>query len=171
MSKTYVETSTELLEGLDEMVREGYYASRTEGINDAIRLLLKQYKLSKLHAKDSSLLAKPAVAGGETRGGVIGQIVAGIDGSCNSLTAFQYALDLARRVKAEVKVVFVVDSRKTDLPIIYTASHFDYGFERVYIPPDPGLKGFYDGYGRTSALSERTACRCARRTRTRPRSP
>jgi nucleotide-binding universal stress UspA family protein len=75
---------------------------------------------------------------------VITQIVVGIDGSLNSLTAFQYGLDLARRVKAEVKVVFVVDSRKTDLPIIYTASHFDYGFERVYIPPEPGLKGFYD---------------------------
>ena len=87
MSKTYVETSTELLEGLDEMVREGYYASRTEGINDAIRLLLKQYKLSKLHAKDSRLMgnppnaapggsdgnhtgpaAAPAPAGGETGG-------------------------------------------------------------------------------------------------------
>lgn len=75
---------------------------------------------------------------------MIGQIVAGIDGSPNSLSAYKYALDLARRVKAAVKVVFVVDSRKTDLPIIYTASHFDYGFERVYIPPDPGLKGFYD---------------------------
>ena len=75
---------------------------------------------------------------------MIGQVVAGIDGSLNSLTAFQYALDLAQRVKAEVKVVFAVDSRKTDLPIIYTASHFDYGFERVYIPPEPGLKGFYD---------------------------
>ncbi len=75
---------------------------------------------------------------------MIGQVVAGIDGSLYSLTAFQYALDLARRVKSEVKVVFVVDSRKTDLPIIYTASHFDYGFERVYIPPEPGLKGFYD---------------------------
>jgi nucleotide-binding universal stress UspA family protein len=75
---------------------------------------------------------------------VIGQVVAGIDGSLSSLTAFQYALDLARRVKAEIKVVFVVDSRKTDLPIIYTASHFDYGFERVYVPPEPGLKGFYD---------------------------
>jgi Arc/MetJ-type ribon-helix-helix transcriptional regulator len=49
------------------MVREGYYANRTEGINDAIRLLLKQYKLSKLHAKDSTLLGKPAVAGGEKR--------------------------------------------------------------------------------------------------------
>ena len=55
MSKTFVETSTELLEGIDEMVREGYYASRTEGVNDAILLLLKQYKLSKLHAKDTVL--------------------------------------------------------------------------------------------------------------------
>ncbi len=63
MSKTYVETSTELLEGLDEMVREGYYASRTEGINDAIRLLLKQYKLSKLHAKDSDLMETSASGG------------------------------------------------------------------------------------------------------------
>jgi nucleotide-binding universal stress UspA family protein len=75
---------------------------------------------------------------------VIGQIAAGIDGSPYSLASFQYALDLARRAGAEVKVVFVVDSRKTDLPIIYTASHFDYGFERVYIPPEPGLRGFYD---------------------------
>jgi nucleotide-binding universal stress UspA family protein len=75
---------------------------------------------------------------------VIGQIVIGIDGSPSSLAAFQYAVDLAGRVKAAVKIVFVIDSRKTDLPIIYAASHFDYGFERVYIPPDPGLKGFYE---------------------------
>ncbi len=68
MSKTFVETSTELLEGLDEMIREGYYANRTEGINDAIRLLLKQYKLSKLHDKDSQATAdRSAVAGGGTR--------------------------------------------------------------------------------------------------------
>ncbi len=56
VSKTYVETSTELLEGIDEMIHEGYYANRTEGVNDAIRLLLKQYKLSKLHAKDAVAL-------------------------------------------------------------------------------------------------------------------
>ena len=55
MSKTYVETSTDLLIGLDEMIREGYYVDRTEGVNDAIRLLLKQYKLSKLHAKESRI--------------------------------------------------------------------------------------------------------------------
>jgi Arc/MetJ-type ribon-helix-helix transcriptional regulator len=62
VSKTYVETSTELLEGLDEMVREGYYANRTEGINDALRLLLRQYKLAKLHEKDSSTLGKHPTA-------------------------------------------------------------------------------------------------------------
>jgi Arc/MetJ-type ribon-helix-helix transcriptional regulator len=59
VSKTYVETSTELLDGIDEMVREGFYANRTEGVNDALRLLLKQYKISKLHAKDSVLLDRP----------------------------------------------------------------------------------------------------------------
>ena len=53
MSRTFVETSTELLDGIDEMVREGYYATRSEGVNEAIRLLLKQYKVAKLHAKDA----------------------------------------------------------------------------------------------------------------------
>lgn len=63
MSKTFVETSTELLDGIDEMVREGYYATRSEGVNEAIRLLLKQYKLSKLHAKDAVALADGEKAG------------------------------------------------------------------------------------------------------------
>lgn len=52
MAKTYVETSAYLLEEIDEMVREGYYASRTEAVNDALRELLKRYKVSKLRAKD-----------------------------------------------------------------------------------------------------------------------
>ena len=53
MSKAYVETSEYLLEGLDEMIRQGFYHDRTEAVNDAIRMLLKSYKLSKLHAKDA----------------------------------------------------------------------------------------------------------------------
>ncbi len=72
VSKTFVETSTELLEGLDEMIKEGYYASRTEGINDAIRLLLKQYKLSKLHDKDTQAQHtaehSPVAGGGPAQG-------------------------------------------------------------------------------------------------------
>ena len=53
MPKTYVETSTVLLEEIDEMVQEGFYHDRTEAVNEALRLLIKQYKLSKLHAKDA----------------------------------------------------------------------------------------------------------------------
>ena len=48
-----IETSTELVDGIDEMVAEGYFANRTEAVNEAIRLLLKQYKVSKLYAKDA----------------------------------------------------------------------------------------------------------------------
>ena len=53
MSKISVDTSTHLLEGIDEMVKEGYYSSRIEAVNEAISLLLKNYKISKLYAKDA----------------------------------------------------------------------------------------------------------------------
>ncbi len=53
---TYVEVSSCLLEDLDAMVREGYYGSRTEAVNDALQLLIKQYKLSKLRQKDEAAL-------------------------------------------------------------------------------------------------------------------
>jgi Arc/MetJ-type ribon-helix-helix transcriptional regulator len=56
VSKTYVETSSQLLEGIDEMVREGYYSSRAEAVNEAISRMLKQYKIAKLHAKDADTL-------------------------------------------------------------------------------------------------------------------
>jgi Arc/MetJ-type ribon-helix-helix transcriptional regulator len=52
VSKAYVETSDYLLEELDEMVREGYYHDRTEAVNDALQMLIRQYKLAKLRAKD-----------------------------------------------------------------------------------------------------------------------
>ena len=53
MSRVRIETSTELVEGIDEMVDEGYFSDRTEAVNEAIRILLKQYKVSKLYAKDA----------------------------------------------------------------------------------------------------------------------
>ena len=53
MSKTYIEISGHLLEGIDDMIGEGFYSDRTEGVNDAVRLLLKNFKISKLHEKDS----------------------------------------------------------------------------------------------------------------------
>lgn len=52
MSRTYVETSTYLLEEVDEMIQEGFYHDRTEAVNEALTMLIKQYKVSKLHAKD-----------------------------------------------------------------------------------------------------------------------
>jgi Arc/MetJ-type ribon-helix-helix transcriptional regulator len=52
VSKTYVETSSDLLVGVDRMVKDGFYHDRTEAVNDAIQQLLKAYKLSKLYVKD-----------------------------------------------------------------------------------------------------------------------
>jgi len=53
--KTFVETSSILLEGIDEMVREGYFHDRTEAVNEAIKEMLDRYKLSKLRTKEQEL--------------------------------------------------------------------------------------------------------------------
>ncbi|UCF97613.1 MAG: universal stress protein [Spirochaetaceae bacterium] len=74
---------------------------------------------------------------------MIGQVVVGIDGSEYSMSAYKYAQYFAAKLGCELKAVFVVDSRKTELPIIYATGHFDYAFARTYIPPDPELKSFY----------------------------
>lgn len=68
MSRTYVETSTYLLEDIDEMIREGFYHDRTEAVNDALRMLIKYYKVSKLHAKDLRRTADCRAAGSEDPG-------------------------------------------------------------------------------------------------------
>jgi Arc/MetJ-type ribon-helix-helix transcriptional regulator len=50
--KTFVETSSILLEGIDEMIHEGYFHDRTEAVNEALKEMLDRYKLSKLRAKE-----------------------------------------------------------------------------------------------------------------------
>ncbi len=92
VSKTFVETSTELLDGIDEMVREGYYATRSEGSQrgdpppaQAVQAV-EAPRQGLGHARRR----------GEDVETMIGQVVVGIDGSAHSLTAFQYAVDLAR---------------------------------------------------------------------------
>lgn len=74
---------------------------------------------------------------------MVKQVVVGIDGSDFSLSAFHYARHFASRLKCELKAVFVIDTRKTEIPVVYATGHFDYAFARTYIPPDPELKGFY----------------------------
>jgi nucleotide-binding universal stress UspA family protein len=74
---------------------------------------------------------------------MIRQLVVGIDGSEHSLTACRYAECLASRHRGELKVVFAVDSRKTELPLIYTTGPFEYSFTRAYLPPDTELESSY----------------------------
>ncbi|MBA7680151.1 hypothetical protein ES703_88461 [subsurface metagenome] len=74
---------------------------------------------------------------------MIKQLVVGIDGSDFAISASSYAEYFAEHTGCELKFVFVIDSRKTELPIIYATGHFDYAFARTYIPPDSELKSFY----------------------------
>jgi len=53
--KTYIETSSILLEGIDEMIHEGYFNDRTEAVNEAIKEMLDCYKLGKLRMKEKRL--------------------------------------------------------------------------------------------------------------------
>jgi Arc/MetJ-type ribon-helix-helix transcriptional regulator len=53
--KTFVETSSILLEEIDEMIKAGYFNDRTEAVNQAIKEMLDRYKLSKLRMKESEL--------------------------------------------------------------------------------------------------------------------
>ena len=50
--KTFVETSSILMEGIDEMICEGYFHDRSEAVNEALKEMLDRYKLSKLREKE-----------------------------------------------------------------------------------------------------------------------
>lgn len=51
--KTFVETSSILLKGIDEMIQNGYFKDRSEAVNQAINEMLDRYKLAKLRSKES----------------------------------------------------------------------------------------------------------------------
>ena len=53
--KTFVETSSILMEGVDEMIREGYFHDRSEAVNEALKEMLDRYKLSKLRDKERKI--------------------------------------------------------------------------------------------------------------------
>ena len=50
--KAFIEVSKVLLKGVDEMVEEGYFNNRTEGVNQAVEEMLSRYKVGKLRMKD-----------------------------------------------------------------------------------------------------------------------
>lgn len=43
-----ISTASLLIDEIDKIVEEGYFQNRTEALNEAIRLLIKQYQLSKI---------------------------------------------------------------------------------------------------------------------------
>jgi Arc/MetJ-type ribon-helix-helix transcriptional regulator len=52
--KTFVETSSILLDGIDQMIQDGYFNDRTEAVNEAIKEMLDRYKLGKLRLKEQN---------------------------------------------------------------------------------------------------------------------
>jgi len=54
--KTFVETSSVLLEGVDKMIAEGYFNNRTEAVNQAIKEMLDRYKKGKLMTKMKKMI-------------------------------------------------------------------------------------------------------------------
>lgn len=76
-------------------------------------------------------------------GEVIEELAVGIDGSPASFEAFDQALLLSRRLGCALKCVFVVDSRKTQIPYVYSGGGFDISTERIYLPLDSNLREYY----------------------------
>ena len=58
--KTFVETSSILLDGVDQMIKDGYFNDRTEAVNEAIKEMLDRYKLGKLRLKEQHYSKKRA---------------------------------------------------------------------------------------------------------------
>ena len=78
---------------------------------------------------------------------MIKEIDIGLDGSQDSFEAYEYGLNIAKRIKSSVKAIFVVDQRKIQVPYIYAGGTYEISYERIYIPPDPGITTFYEKVG------------------------
>ncbi len=70
------------------------------------------------------------------------KFIVAVDGSKNSFSASEQAIEIAKYVSASLHFVYVVDIRKVEIPLFYQSASFDVSFEKVYIPPAPGLKEF-----------------------------
>ncbi len=74
---------------------------------------------------------------------MIEELTVGIDGSPTSFEAFDQAVLLSRRLGCALKCVYVVDSRKTQVPYVYSGGGFDISTERIYLPLDPNVRDYY----------------------------
>ena len=75
---------------------------------------------------------------------MVKQIVVGTDGSSESMAGFNQAVVMAKMIGANIKCVFIVDLRKTQMPFIYSGAAYEGAYERLYVPPDSSLRSFYD---------------------------
>ncbi|WP_020612512.1 universal stress protein [Sediminispirochaeta bajacaliforniensis] len=75
---------------------------------------------------------------------MIKHILVAVDGSPHSMSALRYGLDIARKNNASIEALFVIDRRKTQMPYMYTGGAYDISYERIYIPPDPQMREFYE---------------------------
>ena len=74
---------------------------------------------------------------------MIKEIIVGIDGSEESLNAYKSACILSKNTGALIRVLYVIDQRRTELPYMYSTTFFDLSYEKIYIPPDQELLSFY----------------------------
>lgn len=103
---------------------------------------------------------------------MVKQIVVGIDGSEKSFAALEQAIDVAVKTSCCIKCVFVIDSRKTQLPFMYSNEGFEGAFERLYVTPDPSMRRLYEQIGEdTRAFAERCMRECHERIHARQLEP
>ena len=53
-----IRTTPFLAEELDKIVEEGYFRSRTEAVNEGIRLLIRRYQLEEVHKRIDEFRSK-----------------------------------------------------------------------------------------------------------------
>ena len=75
---------------------------------------------------------------------MIQQVVVGTDGSQDAQYAVEQSIYIAKQTQSELKCVFIIDLRKTQLPYMYAGGSYVGAFERLYIPPDPSMRQFYE---------------------------
>ncbi len=74
---------------------------------------------------------------------MIKKIIVGVDGSEDSFEAYRSSCEVAEFLNASIEVIYVIDTRKTEIPYIYSSTFNDISYEKIYIPPDPEMTAFY----------------------------